>query len=307
LTPAGLGCSALVPLIESGMVDWIVSTGANLYHDTHFALGMPLHAGSPFVDDRLLRKDAVIRIYDVLFSYEVLLDTDAFYREIIQTSEFQRRMSSAEFHYLAGKYLAAREQALGAEGKSLLVAAYKAGVPVYTSSPGDSSIGMNMAAVALEGGMCSIDPNLDVNETAAIVYDATREGKSAVVIWGGGSPKNFVMQTEPQIQEVLGLRDVGHTYFAQCTDARADTGGLSGATPAEAVSWGKVDPDHLPDAVVCYADTTITLPILTAYALDSHKPRPMRRLYDRRSEMMDLLKRDIAAQGRLGAKAGKQF
>jgi len=200
LTPAGLGCSALVPLIESGMVDWIVSTGANLYHDTHFALGMPLHAGSPFVDDRLLRKDAVIRIYDVLFSYEVLLDTDAFYREIIQTSEFQRRMSSAEFHYLAGKYLAAREQALGVEGKSLLVAAYKAGVPVYTSSPGDSSIGMNMAAVALEGGMCSIDPNLDVNETAAIVYDATREGKSAVVIWGGGSPKNFVMQTEPQIR-----------------------------------------------------------------------------------------------------------
>lgn len=290
LTPAGLGASCLVPLIEHGMVDWIVSTGANLYHDAHFALGMELHAGSPFVDDVALRNDQIIRIYDVLFSYSVLLDTDAYFRELLQLDEFQRTMGTAEFHFLVGKYIAGRAEALGMQSKSLLVAAYRAGVPVYTSSPGDSSIGMNIAACALEGNACRIDPLLDVNETAAIVYDATRSGKSAVMILGGGSPKNFLLQTEPQIQEVLGLDDVGHSYFLQFTDARPDTGGLSGATPSEAVSWGKVDPNSLPDSVVCYLDTSVALPLVTAYALDAHSGRTPRRLYDRRVEMLEGLK-----------------
>jgi deoxyhypusine synthase len=292
LTPAGLGCSCLAPLVQHGMVDWIVSTGANLYHDTHLALGMDLHCGSPFLDDRELRKAEIIRIYDVLFAYDVLLDTDKFYYELLHTEEFQHTMGTAEFHYLVGKYLAGREAALGVADPSLLVAAYKAGVPVYTSSPGDSSIGMNVAAAALHGGKCQIDPSIDVNETAAIVYEATREGKSGVLILGGGSPKNFVLQTEPQIQEVYGLSDEGHTYFIQFTDARPDTGGLSGATPSEAVSWGKVNPEHLPDAVVCYVDTTVALPLLTAYALEAHGGRAPRRLYDRREALMATLRRD---------------
>jgi deoxyhypusine synthase len=290
LTPAGLGRSCIIPLIENGMVDWIISTGANLYHDTHFALGKHLHASSPFVDDTVLRQNEVVRIYDIVFGYDVLLDTDRFYYELIQGPEFQRTMGTAEFHYLAGKYLAAREEALGLKDTSLLAAAYKAGVPVYTSSPGDSSIGMNVAAAALAGNECRIDSSLDVNETAAIVHNANRTGHSAIVIWGGGSPKNFALQTEPHIQEVLGIKDRGHTYFAQFTDARPDTGGLSGATPSEAVSWGKVNPEMLPDAVVCYLDTTVAMPLLTAYALDVHEPRPLKRLYDRRAELLDALK-----------------
>jgi deoxyhypusine synthase len=294
LTPAGLGWSCLAPLLEQGMVDWVVSTGANLYHDTHFALGMHLHRGSPFVDDRQLRKDKVVRIYDVLFAYEVLLDTDRFYKELIHSAPFQRTMGTAEFHFLVGQYVAAREEALGIAHTSLLAAAYRAGVPVYTSSPGDSSVGMNIAAAALEGSACVIDPSVDVNETAAIVYDATRHGKSGVLILGGGSPKNFVLQTEPHIQEILGLTDQGHTYFIQFTDARPDTGGLSGATPAEAVSWGKVDPDHLPDAVVCYVDATVAVPLLTAYAFEAHEPRPLRRIYDRRRELVDRMQADRA-------------
>lgn len=295
LTPAGLGGSCLAPLVKHGMVDWIVSTGANLYHDAHFALGKTLHTGSPFVDDSALRDAQVVRIYDIVFSYDVLLDTDRFFRDLARRGVFQHTMGTAEFHYLAGKYLAAREKALDAPHASLLAAAYETGVPVYTSSPGDSSVGMNVAAAALHGGECRIDPSLDVNETAAIVYDATRSGKSAVVILGGGSPKNFMLQTEPHIQEVLGLEGEGHTYFIQFTDARPDTGGLSGATPSEAVSWGKVDPNHLPDAVVCYADTTIALPILAAYALDAAAPRAFRRLYDRRGELLERLRRDSAA------------
>jgi deoxyhypusine synthase len=196
-------------------------------------------------------------------------------------------MSSAEFHNLAGRYVREREKALGIGQKSLLSAAYSAGVPIYTSSPGDSSIGMNIAALALDGNALIIDPNRDVNETASIVLDAKRGGgRSGVMILGGGSPKNFMLQTEPQIQEVLGIDEKGHDYFLQITDARPDTGGLSGATPAEAVSWGKIDPDRLPDAVVCYLDSTVALPLLTAYAFARHEPRPLKRLFDRREAMM---------------------
>jgi deoxyhypusine synthase len=294
LTPAGLGMAAIIPLIESGFVDWIISTGANLYHDTHFGLGLTMHRGNAQESDVVLREEGVVRIYDIFFDYDVLLSTDAFFRKIIQGPEFQRSMSSAEFHWLCGKYVREREKALGIGQKSLLSAAYNAGVPIYTSSPGDSSIGMNVAALALEGNKCVIDPNLDVNETASIVLNAKRSGgKSAVLICGGGSPKNFMLQTEPQIQEVLGIDEKGHDYFLQITDARPDTGGLSGATPAEAVSWGKIDPDRLPDAVVCYLDSTVALPVLTSYAHAKHGKRPLKRLYDKRAAMMKRLKAEF--------------
>ena len=305
LTPAGLGASCLVPLVKAGFVDWIVSTGANLYHDAHFGLGMRLHAGSPFLDDRALRGEGVIRIYDILFSYDVLLDTDAFFRQVLEADEFEAEMGTAEFHHRIGRYVAEREKALGLGEVSLLAAAYRHDVPVYTSSPGDSSIGMNVAAMRLSGTGTRIDVSADVNETAAIVHAAKKSGgKSGIFILGGGSPKNFVLQTEPQIQEILGLTERGHDYFVQITDARADTGGLSGATPAEAVSWGKVDPEKLPDAVVCYADTTIALPLLTAYALARHAPRKRRRLYERRAEMVRGLTEAFHARGR-GAAAAK--
>ena len=300
LTPAGLGISALIPLIKAGFVDWIISTGANLYHDTHFGIGLALHQGNAQTSDVILREEEVVRIYDIFFDYSVLLDTDAFFRKIIEGPEFQRPMSTAEFHYLCGRYVHEREQKLGITEKSLLAVAYEYAVPIYTSSPGDSSIGMNVAAKALQGNKLAFDPSLDVNETAAIVLAAKRsemksgngkkvKGQSGVFILGGGSPKNFLLQTEPQIQEVLGIDERGHDYFLQVTDARPDTGGLSGATPGEAVSWGKVDPDRLPDAVVCYVDSTVALPLITAYALTRHEPREPKRLYERREQFMSLL------------------
>lgn len=290
LTPAGLGMAAVIPLIRAGFVDWIITTGANLYHDTHFGLGLSMHRGNAETSDIVLRDEGVVRIYDVFFDYEVLLSTDAFFRAIIRGPEFQRPMSSAEFHWLCGKYVRARERLVGRRSRSLLAVAHECDVPVYTSSPGDSSIGMNIAALALEGNRCMIDPNADVNETAAIVLGAKRSGgQSAVLILGGGSPKNFALQTEPQIQEVLGIDEKGHDYFLQITDARPDTGGLSGATPAEAVSWGKIDPDRLPDAVVCYLDSTVALPLLTSYALAKRRKRRLKRLYRRRGHLMRAL------------------
>jgi deoxyhypusine synthase len=287
-----------------------------------------MHEGNAQTSDIVLRAEEVVRIYDIFFDYSVLLNTDDFFRRVIEAPEFQKPMSTAEFHYRVGRYVLERGRKLGLKNKSLLAAAHEYAVPLYTSSPGDSSIGMNVAAKALQGNKLAFDPSLDVNETASIVLAAKRGlirddqaghssdahlvsasgrgarikgdgkkrgrskqqgGRSAIFILGGGSPKNFALQTEPQIQEVLGIDERGHDYFLQVTDARPDTGGLSGATPAEAVSWGKIDPDQLPDAVVCYLDSTVALPIITAYALARHKPRTPRRLYRRREEFMELL------------------
>ena len=293
LTPTGLGTAAIVPLIRAGLIDWIVSTGANVYHDMHRSLGFELFGGSPYSDDIELREHNIIRIYDILFDQNVLLESDAFFRRCIAEAEFQKPMSTAELHYRLGRYTQAREKAIGTSYVSVLTAAYEAGVPIYTSSPGDSTIGMNVAAMALTGNKLRFDVEADVNETTSIVYDAKKHGgKSAVMIFGGGSPKNFILQTEPQLQEIMGIAEKGHDYFIQFTDARPDTGGLSGATPSEAMTWGKIDPDQLPDSIVCYVDSTVVLPVLTAYALESTPNRPLKRLYDKRAQLMAQLTDD---------------
>src|SRR5213082_3903916 len=132
LTPAGLGKSCLIPLMKAGFVDWIVSTGANLYHDLHYGLDMALHQGSPFLDDVALHRDGVIRIYDVLFDYNVLLNTDAFVREVIQGPEFQRPMGTDEFHHRLGQYVCERGRKLGSNDSSVLATAYECDIPIFT-------------------------------------------------------------------------------------------------------------------------------------------------------------------------------
>jgi len=300
LTPAGLGCSCVIPLIKAGFVDWIVATGANLYHDLHFAFNLPLHVGSHLVDDADLRRNDVVRIYDVLLGYtDCLMATDEILRGILVQPEFQKEMGTAELHYLLGRYAAEWERKAGLKDVSILAAAYRCGVPLYTSSPGDSTIGMNVAGVELRGNKLRVNPSIDVNETTSYVLGAKRAGgKSAVMLMGGGSPKNFMLQTEPQIQEVLRIKEVGQDYFFQVTDARPDTGGLSGATPHEAVSWGKVDPTRLPDAVVCYTDTTLAMPIITHYSLANHGRRKLKRLYDQREKLMAALVREYFAHNK---------
>jgi deoxyhypusine synthase len=301
LTPAGLGCSSIVPLIKAGFVDWIVSTGAILYHDMHFALNYPVMVGNHKMDDTELRNNDIVRVYDVLIGYsDCLMATDEILREMLVQPEFQKEMGTPELHYLLGKYAAEWERKAGLKDVSVLAAAYRAGVPCFTSSPGDSTIGMNVAGVELRGNKLRLNPSIDVNESTAIVLAAKRSGgKSGVVLWGGGSPKNFMLQTEPQIQEVLRIKEFGQDYFLQITDARPDTGGLSGATPSEAVSWGKVDPDRLPDAVVCYTDTTIAMPLLTHYALSRHPARKLRRLYDQRPAMVKALTKEYFAHNKV--------
>ncbi len=299
LTPAGLGAGVLIPLVKAGFIDYIVSTGANLYHDIHFGIGYDLFESSPFVDDVDLRKRKLIRIYDIVFDQDVLLDSDAYVRKVCRQPEFQKEMGTTELHWLLGKYVAETEKKLKLKDRSLLAACYRADVPIFTPAPGDGTIGMNVAAAALTGSALRLDMNRDIFESAAYVHDAKKAGgKSAVLILGGGTPKNYILQTEPFIQEILYVNERGHDYFIQITDARPDTGGLSGATPNEAVTWGKVDPEQLPDSIVCYTDSTIAAPLLAQYMLTRHKPRALRRLYRRRDEVVEALMKAGAKQSK---------
>jgi len=272
LTPAGLG-GCVIEMMDRGLVDFIISTGANLYHDLHYALNFTLHRGSPFLDDVALYEDGVIRIYDVLFPATVLLETDAYIRDFIERSGLNEPIATAEFHYRLGVDLLARFP--GCEEHSVVARAAQVGVPIYTSSPGDSSIGMNIAYHELmNGSRFMIDPNKDVNEVCAIVLAGKKNG---CVILGGGSPKNFYLQAQPTLWEVYGIPKGGNDFFIQITTDQVVWGGLSGATPAEAVSWGKVNPGVLPDTVVAYCDSTIAFPLFCEYAVGSPNGRRRRK------------------------------
>jgi len=266
----------------------MISTGANLYHDLHYALNFSLHRGSPFLDDVELYEKGIIRIYDVLFPATVLLETDAYIRDFLVRSKLSGPMATSEFHYHLGQDLLKRYP--GCEEYSVVARAALVGVPIYTSSPGDSSIGMNVAYHELmNAGTLMIDPNRDVNEVCAIILAGKQNG---CVILGGGSPKNFYLQGQPTLWEVYGIPKGGNDYFIQITTDQVVWGGLSGATPAEAVSWGKVNPGVLPDTVVAYCDSTIAFPLFCEYAVGSPNGRRKRReLMHKRDELVADLRR----------------
>ncbi|NOZ69072.1 MAG: deoxyhypusine synthase, partial [Deferribacteres bacterium] len=246
-------------------------------------------------------KHGIIRIHDIFLDYKALLDTDSFVRDTLRRGRagFPGTCSSADIHALLGKEICRVKPELKEE--SLLAVAYEAGVPVHTSSPADSSIGMNIAALKFQGIDISLDTHRDLNEVTSYVYDIKKNGgKSAVLILGGGSPKNFVLQTEPHIQEVLGLQEEGHDFFIQFTDARPDTGGLSGATPSEAVSWGKIDPASLSRTIVSYGDCSLMLPLFVSYVLNKSMPRSCSGLYGKRDRLVKQLKDDYRASGGYG-------
>jgi deoxyhypusine synthase len=291
LTPAGLG-GCLIELMNRGLVDFIISTGANLYHDLHYAMNFTLHRGSPFLDDIELYEQGIIRIYDVLFPSSVLLETDSYIRDFLIRQRLQGPMSSAEFHHRLGQDLLQRFP--GCEEHSVVACAAAVDLPVYTSSPGDSSIGMNIASNALlEGSSFMIDPNRDVNEVCAIILSGHQNG---CVILGGGSPKNFYLQGQPTLWEVYGIPKGGNDYFIQITTDQVVWGGLSGATPAEAVSWGKVNPGVLPDTVVAYCDSTVAFPLFCEYVIGSERgDRPRKGLMRRRDELVANLKQQAEA------------
>lgn len=296
LTPAGMS-GLFVSMMEKGFVDFIIATGANLYHDTHFALNFPLYKGTWQIDDTTLYKHGVVRIYDIFLHTDTLLNTDKWTQKVLLDEKAPRGVvSSSEFHNYLGKCLL--REAPSPEG-SILAQAAKYNIPVYTSSPGDSTYGMDLTnfnkarhrGLERKGSIdLHINPNWDVMETVSIVNAAKKNG---AILLGGGSPKNFYMQTQPYLWECLGIERGGHDFFIQVTMDSPQWGGLSGATPQEAVSWGKINPDELKDTVVVYADTTLAVPILFSYALDKAKPRKQKNLYLKLDKLVYNLEKEI--------------
>jgi len=296
LTPAGMS-GMIVSMMEKGFIDFIIATGANLYHDTHFALNFPLYKGTWQVDDAALWKHGIVRIYDIFLTTDTLLKTDKFTQKILLDKKAPRgAISSSEFHNYIGEKLL--KEAPNPE-VSILAQAAKLKIPVYTSSPGDSTYGMDLAAfnkskhknLIREGAIdLHIDPNIDVLETAAIVMNAKENG---AILLGGGSPKNFYMQTQPFLWECFGIEKGGHDYFIQITMDSPQWGGLSGATPQEAVSWGKINPSELKNTVVVYTDTTVAVPILFSYALENAKPRKKKNLYLKRDQFVYNMEKEV--------------
>ncbi len=290
LTPAGYGISLFAPLIDAGWVDYIVSTGANIYHDIHYALNFEFNVKYPWGKDTDLKEKGVVRIYDILFDHKVLLDTDQYAYTAMKNPEFKKKMGTAELHGRLAKYVEESTEKNKAK-PGMLVAARRNGVPIYAPAPCDGTLGLNAAVMEMLDTPLEWDSIYDVNEITGLAYWARQEGrKSAVLILGGGVPKNYILQTGPQIQEIMGLEDDGHDYFVQLTDARQDTGGLSGATPSEAMTWGKVNPETLSRNIVCHVDVTVALPIIAAYLFATVKPRKPRRMFDMRKKCYRELK-----------------
>ena len=288
MTPIGMS-GPIISLLEKGFVDWIISTGANLYHDLHRPFGAPVVQGDFRVDDNDLYKHGVARIYDTFIEDKDTLEaTDRVILEAVSAwPEDERPLSTAEFHDLLGKGVL--ELAPHPE-KSFLAAAHRLGVPVYTSSPGDSSIGMNLVLPRLLGRRVLLDPVQDVLETAAIVRASRKNG---VIELGGGSPKNFFLQTQPTLWQILRDNKGGHDFFVQITTDAPHWGGLSGATPSEAKSWGKVK-DARKNNVVVYSCSSIAFPILAKYVLERVEPREPKRLMERRASFLESLERRAA-------------
>jgi len=301
MTPIGMS-GVLTSLIEKGLVDFLISTGANLYHDLHRPFEFPMVQGHADVDDNQLAEEGVARIYDVFIADdETLMATDKIVLKAYQRMPSAEPFSSARLHYELGRLVL--ETAPHPE-KSMLAACATYDVPVYTSSPGDSSIGLNLVLPQLLDHPVRLNPILDVIETAAIIRDAELNG---VVEIGGGSPKNFYLQTQPALHQILLDRSKGgHDFFLQLTTDAPHWGGLSGATPGEARSWGKLK-DAQRNNVVVYSCASITFPLIAQYALVRARPRPHQRLYRRLEDMTADLRKAATHNAELRAEYPELF
>lgn len=272
MTPVGFG-GIIKTLIEKGFVDWIVATGANVYHEDHFAWGLPVKQGHFEVDDMVLYEKEIVRIRDVYIKFiETLAAEDKIVQKMFKDQLIDKPFTSAEFCNIMGKL---SSQKAKYPEKSFLVSAYKYDVPVYVSTLKDSSLALNLGVHRLQNKVYNLDFVREILEQAAIVHNSK---KSGILELGGGVPKNTAQQTGPMLDQILGNDDGGQDYIIQVTDARPDTGGLSGATLQEGKSWGKVQDAHS-GMITVYADSTIAFPIIAAYVLATQKPRKPKRIY----------------------------
>ena len=258
MVPAGMR-KVIVSLMEHRYIDILVSTGANLYHDFHETVGNLHYVGSHHADDRLLREAKIDRIYDTYADEDQFMTLD---REIgawaVDTIE-ERPYTTREFLHLLGKEAGRRSK----KEKGILSAAAELDIPVYCPAIGDSSIGIALTEASRR---IVFDVIGDVEETARL---ATAK-KNLVIYVGGGTPKNFIQQTEVT-NIVHNRKATGHSYAIQFVVDAPHWGGLSGCTFEEAISWGKISVDSENVTVVC--DATIALPIVAAALLTRMKDR----------------------------------
>ena len=300
MTPAGLHQSCLIPLLERGIIDCITTTGANLYHDAHRVIGHRIREIAPDAGDLGLRVARIIRIYDLGFLEETLLETDRLFSALLQKPAFQKRMTTSELHYLLGREMLAIEKALGVKEPSLLSTAYRMGVPIFVGAVQDGSIFLNVVklrAMLGDAFKLEIDIAEDVLEMGAVQHHcfSTLKKKMAIWILGGGVPKNYTLQGEPLLDQILGVPTSGFDIDVQfCVDP-VDNGALSSCPAGEGHTWGKVSAESVAvGSVYVHADVTAVFPWLT-YALLSDpkmKKKPLA-LADAREGAKERLMREI--------------
>jgi deoxyhypusine synthase len=287
MTPAGLHQSCLIPLIERGVISCLTTTGANLYHDAHRIIGHGIREVNPDAGDLALRMARIIRIYDLGFWEEALLDTDRLFSALIQGPEFQRKMTTPEFHYLLGKGMDAMERALGVKKPSLLSTCYRYGIPIFVGAVQDGSIFLNVVKLkALFGDAFKLELDVcaDVYLMAALQHHARNLGSKRLAIWilGGGVPKNYTLQGEPMLSQILEVDTEGFDIDVQfCVDP-VDNGALSSCPAGEGHTWGKTSVECVQSSsVYVHCDVTAVFPWLTHALLSSPKvTRKSKRLYD---------------------------
>jgi deoxyhypusine synthase len=303
MTPAGLHQSCLIPLLERGIIDCITTTGANLYHDAHRVIGHRIREIAPDADDIGLRVARIIRIYDLGFLEETLLETDKLFSALLQKPVFQKRMTTSELHWLLGREMLAIEKALGVKEPSLLSTAYRMGVPIFVGAVQDGSIFLNVVklrAMLGDAFKLEIDIGDDVLEMGAVQHHcfATLKKKMAIWILGGGVPKNYTLQGEPLLDQILGVPAHGFDIDVQfCVDP-VDNGALSSCPAGEGHTWGKVSAESVETgSVYVHADVTAVFPWLTYALLSDPKMK---------KKPLDLVASRAGARERLMREIGKR-
>jgi deoxyhypusine synthase len=333
VTVSGQHYAWLGPLLETGWFACLSTTDAVCYHDGHRALDdakkHPFHEVAIFGDDGALRDEKTIRVTDVGFDEDLLLDQDAFISAVLREEEFQKRMSGPEFRWLLGRRYAAQEKQ-NAVREGLLALCHRKSIPIFVGAPADGSVFLNSmklwALSQIDGKpfRFELDLNLEVFESCAYHYWGLRESETkalGTLILGGGVPKNFNLQPEPALSQILGLAEIsGYLYDVQITTAPVTDGSLSSCPPAEAVTWGKVDKDHFrstTESMQC--DYSVVMPFLVKALLEKRarferwaakmgkdalfakhpeaagylRDPAGYRLYDRRDELMKKLLADV--------------
>ncbi|KJS32073.1 MAG: hypothetical protein VR64_08115 [Desulfatitalea sp. BRH_c12] len=266
----GMG-GMVISLLEAGFIDVICSTGAQVYHDLHFAFELPVKSIHPHHDDNVLRRHGDTRIYDIgIREKETLEAQDAIIRRFIKERHSLLRgkaLSSWEFNYQLGLW--AGETAPHPE-LSFVVTAARLGVPIFWDSLSNHSIAMNLVRTDAQGFPVQLSAQRDIMHSAAIAFASSQTGFLEL---GGGGPKNFIQQTGPTISQILGVNFEGADRGIQIGTAVEREGSLSSCTFGEAVTWGKYHHADEANLVQVWGEYSIIFPLLAAYALDSCKER----------------------------------